>query len=156
MELSTEQMAETAVRRAGGRVTRPRVRVLALLLREGTGLTHRQIENRLETSRGINRVTIYRVLEWLVQHGLAHKIATGARAWRFDAIDPGRVHQHAHFQCNQCGIVTCLDELTGPRKVKLPEGFSTNGIELTVKGVCARCGAARGNRAATDQEMRVR
>jgi Fur family ferric uptake transcriptional regulator len=144
MKPTPHQTAEAALRRTGARVTRARIEILALLLREPQALTHQQIEKRLARSRGIDRVTIYRVLEWLVKHGLAHKIAVGERAWRFDAVDPDHAHRHAHFQCDRCGTVTCLEGFRDPPSVKLPAGFRSSEIELTVKGVCAGCAPAGG------------
>ena len=117
MKRSHIEVAETAIRGTGARVTVARVQVLALLLREERALTHQQIEARLHRTHGTDRVTIYRVLEWLMKQGLVHKVALGDRAWRFDAIDPGHSHRHAHFQCGACGIVTCLESV---RQTLLP------------------------------------
>lgn len=139
MKASILEAAETALRRTGARITTPRIQVLSLLLREGRALTHLEIEDKLRRSGGIDRVTIYRVLDWLVKNGLAHRVAMGERAWRFDAIDPEHTHGHAHFQCGSCGVVTCLDELQEMPQVKLPEGFHSEAVELTVKGACPKC-----------------
>ena len=68
---------EDAIRRTGARVTVPRVQILAMLLAEGAALTHQQVETRVNKAHGIDRVTIYRVLEWLVRNGLAHRIEAG-------------------------------------------------------------------------------
>jgi len=135
--------AEEAIRRTGARMTTARVQILSMLLAEGEALTHQQVEARVNKAFGIDRVTIYRVLEWLVRNGLAHRIATGERAWRFDAVDPDHAHEHAHFQCNRCGSVICLDEVEANPRVKLPKGFRSQEVELTVKGVCADCGPGR-------------
>ncbi|MCW5603878.1 MAG: transcriptional repressor [Burkholderiales bacterium] len=123
-------------------MTTARVQILSMLLAEGAALTHQQVEARVNKAYGIDRVTIYRVLEWLVRNGLAHRIATGERAWRFDAVDPDHAHEHAHFQCNRCGSVVCLDDVEAKPRVKLPKGFRSQEVELTVKGVCATCGPA--------------
>lgn len=139
MKATILEAAETALRRTGARITQPRIQVLALLLREGRALTHLQIEGKLRRSSSIDRVTIYRVLDWLVKNGLAHRVAMGERAWRFDAIDPEHTHGHAHFQCGSCGVVTCLDELQEMPQVKLPDGFHSEAVELTVKGACPKC-----------------
>jgi Fur family ferric uptake transcriptional regulator len=143
MKRSANELAEDAIRRTGSRVTSPRVTVLAALLSESRALTHQEIEQRLQRSRGIDRVTLYRVLDWLVQYGLAHRIATGDRTWRFDATDREHGHRHAHFQCGDCGTVVCLDDAGAPPTVNLPAGFRSHEIELTVKGTCAHCGRRR-------------
>jgi Fur family ferric uptake transcriptional regulator len=139
MKTTATEDAEAAIRRTGARVTMARVQVLALLLREKQPLTHLQIAGRLRRAYGIDRVTIYRVLGWLMKNGLANRVAVGDRAWRFDAIDPAHGHRHAHFQCGECGTVTCLEDVGQPPKMKLPEGYLPSEIELTIKGLCAVC-----------------
>jgi Fur family ferric uptake transcriptional regulator len=137
------EAAEAAIRRTGARVTPARIQVLALLLKEEQPLTHQQIESSLRRTYGTDRVTIYRVLEWLTRNGLASRVATSDRAGRFDAIDPDHGHRHAHFQCDQCGTVTCLEDVRQAPKLKLPEGYRSSEVELTVKGLCAVCVPAR-------------
>jgi Fur family ferric uptake transcriptional regulator len=137
--MTSQDLAEQLVRRTGARVTRPRIQVLAALLQAQRAITHHEIERRLRRTRGIDRVTIYRVLEWLTRQGLAHRVALGERSWRFDAVLPQRAHRHAHFHCDHCGTVECLEGVKEPPKVKLPQGYRGDDIELTVKGACARC-----------------
>ena len=48
-------------------------------------------------------------------------------------------HQHAHFKCTSCASVICLDELPSERDWSLPIGYQFQEIELTVKGLCAKC-----------------
>lgn len=131
--------AEHMIRAAGARVTQPRVSVLAKLLEASRALTHHEVERRVQRSLSIDRVTVYRVLEWLVANQLAHRIAGDDRIWRFNAMADEHADEHAHFKCNRCGTVTCLDELAAKPVVKLPAGFRTQRVELTVKGFCAGC-----------------
>ena len=139
--------AETLVERTGARVTRQRIEVLAVLLAAPRALTHHEIERRANRSREIDRVTVYRVLEWLTSHNLAHKIAGDDRIWRFKAAGgkPELGHDHAHFKCNDCGDVICLDEVRAARDIRLPTGYRPQEVELTVKGLCAECIPARRN-----------
>lgn len=131
--------AETLLRTQGARVTGPRTRVLDVLLAAQGALTHREVEARLPRTPAIDRVTVYRVLGWLVDHGLARRITTDARALRFDALDTLHAHGHAHFHCDDCGAVVCLDGVPEGAPPRLPAGFRSREVELTVKGVCAGC-----------------
>lgn len=131
--------AETMIRGTGARLTRPRLEVLAALLAAERTLTHHEVEKRLNLAHGIDRVTVYRVLDWLTANGLAHKIAGDDRVWRYNAA--GHAHEHAHFKCNRCGTVICLDEPGTKPAIKLPTGFRPQQVELTVKGLCAGCGS---------------
>jgi Fur family ferric uptake transcriptional regulator len=141
VEPTIHDRAESLVQRTGARVTRQRVEVLAVLLAAPRALTHHEIEKRASRSRGIDRVTVYRVLEWLTSHNLAHKIAGDDRTWRFKAAGdkPELGHDHAHFMCNDCGDVICLDEVRAARDIRLPTGYRPQEVELTVKGLCAEC-----------------
>ncbi len=139
---AVHEVAETLVRRTRARVTRARVAVLATLLAAERALTHHEIERRIKRNLGIDRVTVYRVLEWLTARDLAHKISDDDRVWRFNAAKKEHGRRHAHFKCNSCGGVTCLDKAMTVRSVLVPSGFRSQEIELTVKGLCAGCGPA--------------
>lgn len=147
---NTIDQAEEAVRGTGARMTRPRVMVLAVLLGAERALTHTEVEARLPRAAEVDRVTIYRVLEWLVANGLAHKIAGDDRVWRFNAAAHAHAGPHAHFQCSDCGQVICLEQAPARPAVKLPAGYKPQQVELTIKGLCAHCvpAKARTHRAA--------
>jgi Fur family ferric uptake transcriptional regulator len=132
--------AEELIRATGARVTQPRIRVLAFLLGHDEPLTHHDILARLP-GQGFDAVTLYRVLEWLVEQGLAHRIAGADQVWRFSANpgDGGHGHEHAHFQCTACETVTCVTDVPLPRKLKLPAGFTGDEVDLLIRGRCARC-----------------
>lgn len=110
----------------------------------------------MKRAHGTDRVTIYRVLEWLVAHGLAHRIAGDDRVWRFNAADEGHAGRHAHFKCNDCGEVICLEATAAARQIPLPPGYRSQEIELTVKGLCADCMPRRPakRRSRTDHQHR--
>ena len=131
--------AERAISAAGERLTAPRAAVLETLLAARQALTHHEIEQALAPRLAVDRVTVYRVLDWLVSLGLAHRIAGEDRTWRFLATH-GEAHAaHAHFMCSRCGRTVCLDEVAVPPAVKVPRGFEPSHVELNVKGVCAAC-----------------
>ncbi len=130
------------IRRHGGRLTPARSRVLEALLAAPRALTHGELEQQLAAPDPLDRVTLYRVLDWLVQEGLAHKIAGEDRVWRFNASlseNPTRAHHHAHFRCTRCGRVFCLESLSTAFALNLPDGFRADAVELTVAGNCPEC-----------------
>ena len=81
------------IRRRGARATPARVRVLRLLREAPAPLSHAEIEVRLG-DMAIDRVTLYRVLDWLVDSGLAHKSADAGRVFRFSAMDLTAEERH--------------------------------------------------------------
>ena len=131
--------AQGRIRAAGERLTAPRAAVLAVLLGSETALTHHEVEGALKPSLPVDRVTVYRVLDWLVALGLAHRIPGDDRTWRFRANRDSAHGPHAHFTCTRCGKTVCLDEVEVPPRLRLPRGFVPQKIELTVQGLCAAC-----------------
>lgn len=148
IDSTSADVAEEFIRQTGARLTRPRIMVLTVLLKAERALTHHEVEARLSADSGVNRVTIYRVLEWLTENGLAHKISGDDRIWRFNAAAHAHTGPHAHFECSDCGQVLCLEPVEARPAVKLPAGFRQNAVELTVKGLCADCGPTQ-NKART-------
>ena len=136
---STLPEAQERIRAAGERVTGPRCAVLAALLDADAALTHHEIEDALAGGAPVDRVTVYRVLEWLVALGLAHRIAGEDRAWRYHANRDLSAGPHAHFTCSRCGKTVCLEDVAVPAAVKVPRGFLPQGTELTVRGLCSAC-----------------
>ena len=131
------EAAALLIRRTGARATPARVRVLRLLHAAPAALTHHDIEQALG-DLALDRVTLYRVLDWLVESGLAHRNTDAQRVFRFSAAAIGEHAAHTHFRCEDCGRVFCL-EAAPPTPPSLPEGFSLSRIELDLRGRCARC-----------------
>ncbi len=128
--------AESLIRARQGRATPARLRVLATLLAAPRALTHHELETAL--GEPFDRVTLYRVLDWLVKERLAHKIAGDDRVWRFNAV-AAQTHPHAHFRCTGCGKVFCLENLSTSFALDLPTGFRAEHVDLTVAGRCPNC-----------------
>ncbi|MEW5788854.1 MAG: transcriptional repressor [Pseudomonadota bacterium] len=125
--------------RSGARITPARETVLAILLEAPRALSHLEVEQAAR-QRGLtaDRVTLYRVLDWLVGQGLAHRIEGQDRVRRFNA-EAAVEHAHAHFHCTRCGQVFCLEQPLPRHKPQLPEGFRFEGMELTIRGLCPTC-----------------
>jgi Fur family ferric uptake transcriptional regulator len=131
------ERAQAALRATGERITPARVQVFKALRDARRALSHHELEAALGPGAPVDRVTLYRVLDWLVERRLAHRVAGIDRVWRFGVAREAYAN-HAHFQCNRCGKVVCLAEAAAPR-VPLPRGFRSEAVELTVKGLCAEC-----------------
>ena len=134
---SSNPSVRAQLRATGERITPARAAVFALLRESEQALSHQEIESGLGRAKQLDRVTVYRVLEWLVEQGLAHKVAGIDRVWRFSIAREAH-DRHAHFQCSGCGKVVCLAEIA-TRRVPLPRGFRSERVDVTVKGRCAEC-----------------
>ncbi len=142
MPATFKDAAEAMLSRARVRITRARVEVLAVLLGAERALTHHEVESRIARSPGVDRVTVYRVLDWLSREGFAHKIAGDDRVSRYNAAEHAHEQAHAHFQCARCGTVICLDDVDEAPRVRVPRGFVLHKVVLTAKGFCATCAHA--------------
>ena len=135
---SGDEIVTQLIRRTGARTTPARIRVLQLLRNAPAALTHNEIELNLGAP-ALDRVTLYRVLDWLVESGLAHKNSDVNRVFRFSAAASGEHKTHIHFRCEHCGGVFCL-EAAPPEAPILPAGFSLSRMDLDLRGCCANCG----------------
>lgn len=135
---------QSAIRAAGARVTPARVRVLCALRAAHSAQSHAEIEEALaqQAHPAIDRVTLYRVLDWLCSAGLALKAADARGVFRFSAAQPNVEHaEHVHFRCTGCGGVFCLKS-PPPRPPALPRGFRLAAMALDIRGECPRCARA--------------
>lgn len=133
------ELAEEMIRGRGERITSSRVQILAMLLAEQRAIAHHEIEKGLRNSHKLDRVTLYRVLDWLTEKRFVHRMVSDDRIWRFRVNRPENSQQHAHFECTRCTKIVCLEELNAEYDQTLPPGYRFHGVELTVKGLCAEC-----------------
>lgn len=138
VSVTSAHSARERLRVCGERVTPARVAILGQLLDAPNALSHQDLAERLHNiGVQFDRVTLYRVLDWLVAHKLAHKLAGEDRIWRFNAV-VNEQHIHPHFHCTTCGKVSCLDavELSF---TALPSGYTLQTIDTTLHGTCPTC-----------------
>jgi Fur family transcriptional regulator, ferric uptake regulator len=122
--------------------TENRLRVLEIIGNSGFPLSAGDIFNTLERSSSVNRVTVYRILDLLVAHGVIERISTGGRAFYYGLAPNGHHRPHPHFYCKTCGQMDCLT----------PESLDLNAdllwknlpgridkIEVRVDGICKNC-----------------
>jgi Fur family ferric uptake transcriptional regulator len=145
---------------ASVRPTEARIRVLSIMLASSRALSHQELQTACPD---MDRVTLYRGLDCLTEHGLIHKILSDDRIFRYSAsheFDQHGVslqiqHQHAHFKCTQCSRIFCLSEISNLEdsqsglnlskqlratlEATRKQGFQNQDIELTIKGRCADC-----------------
>jgi Fur family transcriptional regulator, peroxide stress response regulator len=87
---------------------------------------------------GLSRTTVYRVLDTLVDAGLARKVHHAGGVVRFDAMT-GR---HHHLVCEACSRLVDLEDSVVP-PLRLPEaseaGFRITDYSVSFTGLCPAC-----------------
>lgn len=123
-------------------VNENRLRVLEVVGSNRYPLSAADIFKTLERYRPINRVTVYRILDRLVDHGVIERLSTGGRAFYY-GLAPNEYHRpHPHFYCKRCGQMDCLD----PSSLDIDAGSlwktfpgQIDKVEVRVDGICKNC-----------------
>lgn len=104
------------------------------------------------TLPGVNRATVYRTLETLVELGLATRMAHDGAQGRYDP----RVERHHHLICESCGAVEDMDSapLDGLRLPQPASGFRARDYTVQFRGVCGACRASAGAAPASSRAAR--
>lgn len=113
--------------------------IIDVIMHSDNALSENEIRERLIGN--YDRTTFYRSFKTLEESKIVHKIVVDNQLVKY-ALDSSVTHkkEHAHFYCNQCDSVRCLDEVE-LKTPSLPEGYSSTEIEVVIKGVCDLCGS---------------
>lgn len=119
-----------------------RVRVLEVVGNNRFPLSAGDIYKILERSSTINRVTVYRILDLLVEHGVVERISTGGRAFYYGLAPNDHHGPHPHFYCKNCGQMDCLSPEslvvdTEPLWKTFPGRIDK--VEVRIDGICKNC-----------------
>lgn len=138
-----EEVALSALRDAGFRVTMPRVQVIRALGDSNRPLSANEIHQRIQSSGGrIDSVSVYRILSTLQAVGAVHRIGV-VDAFYACGLHTDQAHDTQHFVCENCGCVTEVDLPQGASTSVAEEaakvGFQANEIRLEVLGRCRHC-----------------
>jgi Fur family ferric uptake transcriptional regulator len=123
-------------------VTENRLRVLEAIGNNDYPLSVGDIYRILERGPSINRVTVYRIIDLLVDRKVVERLSTGGRAFYY-GIAPNDYHRtHPHFYCKNCGQMDCLDpESLAIETDALWKTFPgrIDKVEVRVDGICKNC-----------------
>lgn len=122
--------------------TASRLLIMEVIGSNNYPLTVTEVLHTVERTRSINRVTVYRILDLLVEKHLIERISAGGRAAHF-GMAPNEHHpSHPHFHCVNCGLMNCLspESLTiHPENLQKTFPGRIQRIEILVEGICNTC-----------------
>ncbi len=133
--------AVSLCRRCGARLTAIRRRVLEVVWQGHRPLGAYEILETLRAERaGVAPPTVYRALDFLLGHGLVHRIES-LNAF-VGCSDPGSSHGGQFLICRTCGTAAELND----RRIALAiegcsseSGFHVHHATIEVSGLCPNC-----------------
>lgn len=129
--------AEQMLKNKGVSVTPLRLSVLGTLISAGKCFMAEEI---LKQVGSINKVTVYRILEKLVEVKLVRRFSI-KRTFYYEIADKDH-KPHPHLVCKVCGKVRCLNAselmIILSNLCKL-YGFQADNINVSIGGVCNEC-----------------
>jgi Fur family transcriptional regulator, zinc uptake regulator len=136
--------AEDLCRREGAKLTPARRRVLEILTEEGRPLgAYDMIEKiALATGKHPAPISIYRALDFLLENGLVHRLAS-RNAFLACAHGHGHEEPVVFLICEACGAVTEATSKTLHREIAAlgaGSGFVPHSQILEITGLCRSCG----------------
>jgi Fur family transcriptional regulator, stress-responsive regulator len=132
---------EQVLRRAGLRVTRPRIAVLDAVRR----LPHADTDSIINAARAhlgeLSHQAVYDVLKALTEAGLVRRIQPSNSVARYES----RVgDNHHHVVCRSCGVIADVDCAVGDAPCLTAadaSGFVIDEAEVIYWGTCPSCAA---------------
>lgn len=101
-----------------------------------------EIMAAVRSHMSINKVTLYRILDLLVDKGLVRRLFARDRAFRYGMGTTPHHPDHPHFVCSRCGIMECL----GPEVLRVDiKNFQKKGnhivkhMDVRFEGICEGC-----------------
>ena len=136
------ETAEAVCQQDGARLTDLRREVFTLILEaDGPVGAYSLLDRLKETRRTAAPPTVYRALDFLLEHGLVHRVE---RLNAFIPCDDGGRHDHdvQFLICNTCGGVDEVEDrgvVKALRHAANAQGFKPGHATVEVEGTCAAC-----------------
>ena len=119
-----------------------RIKVLEAIGKSRSPVSAGDILEASGGSGGINRVTIYRILDLLVDRELAVRMIGGGRSLVYGLAPSEKHPAHPHFHCRKCGTMQCLPPGSIQVDLKdIEQSFSgeIRSVEIRMDGTCRNC-----------------
>lgn len=134
--------ASDYLKKAGLKLTPVRMRMVEIFLSAHHALLQSEIENQFD---GIDRITLYRTLKSFEEKGMIHRITDLEGNSKYAMCESRCMedhhhhhHAHVHFQCEQCHLTFCVENVEIPA-IEMPTKFLVTGQNITITGKCENC-----------------
>ena len=133
------QVVVDRIRAGGGKVTRPRLAILEVLLAGPHHATIEELEDRVRAvAPDVHQATFYRTLAALEELGIVYHLHVdhGPSIWHVAG------EEHEHLVCRVCGRITEIDtEDFAPLRAAISEryGFDIDTRHFVSQGLCRDC-----------------
>ena len=126
--------------RNGQRLTRTRRAVIDALFAARGPASVRELH---AASPGVDLVTVYRALHWLVELKLVREVVTATGGERYELVDGAHTH---HLHCSGCGRLFTVPVCGIPASlfdaILREYGFAVDDHRVTFHGRCCQCRGA--------------
>jgi len=138
-DLDTSDFAKDLLKSSGLKSTTTRVELINQIHNYGSAIPFALIQDQFKST---DRITLYRTIQTLEKKGLIHKAFVNKAQTYYALCDHQctsgeHYHDHVHFQCTVCDIVSCED-LPNQIAIDLPN-FQIEKINVHLTGVCKSC-----------------
>lgn len=132
--------ATDRLKEAGLEVTDHRLQVLLAVGNTDRPSSAPEILEIIRTKKGINRVTVYRILDLLVEHAVLNRLSLGEKSQRF-CLRSAREDEHPHFHCTHCDAYLCLNVPDLPLDRQALDGLCLDirHVDIRLEGICPAC-----------------
>jgi Fur family transcriptional regulator, ferric uptake regulator len=139
MKINTKEKIDKLLNSAKLKRTEPRRMVLEVLLNAAQPQTADEIVSAIGKA-GPNRVTVYRILDSIVEAGIIHRAFVAEGSQHFEMADKCTEHQcHPHFVCTDCGKTSCMHDVSVSLATSAPAGFMIQRQQVRLQGLCPKC-----------------
>ncbi len=139
MRIETKEKINKILDSARLKRTGPRKAIIEVLLQIKRPQTAEEILAATGKTR-INKVTIYRTLDSMIEAGLVHRAFISEEKCHYELADKCSEHQcHPHFVCTDCGKTSCMHDVSVSMATSAPAGFVIQRQQVRLQGLCPKC-----------------
>jgi len=120
------------------KITQARVSLLELMAKEDKPLDAQYLTDILQKASQVDKVTIFRILNVLTEHGILRRLEFGEGKARYEL----NTEDHHHLICQNCGKIEDISDCNIgalEKEIKQKKHFLVKLHTLEFFGLCSNC-----------------